>query len=138
MSSDRQQLQDAAMAALDTMRAGDRAATDRALNQLLDEHGPAAIPIALMHWCDAALAPIMPPGGGPVRLSWMDTVTGRVQAGDIGVPVTEQWACRLLAARANGDRDMFLDLVKAVPDEAINAHIGAMVQMAACIIQEAP
>lgn len=44
---------------------------------------------------------------------------------------------RLLTARANDDHDMFLDLIRAVPDEAIPAHVGAMVQMAASIIQEA-
>ncbi|MCP9947230.1 hypothetical protein LUX33_01300 [Actinomadura madurae] len=72
-----------------------------------------------------------------MRLSWVDTETGRIQNTDAGVPITEQWACRLLTARANDDHDMFLDLIRAVPDEAIPAHVGAMVQMAASIIQEA-
>ncbi|NEA21593.1 hypothetical protein [Actinomadura bangladeshensis] len=131
-----QPVRDAALAALDTMRAGHHAATDRALNQLRAQHGMAGITTALMHWCDAALDR-MPIQDGPVRLSWVDTETGRIQDTDAGVPITERWACRLLTARANDDRDMFLDLIKAVPDEAIGAHVGAMVQMAACIIQEA-
>ncbi|WP_141576156.1 hypothetical protein [Actinomadura sp. WMMA1423] len=129
-------IQHAASAALDAMRAGDRSATNRALNQLQNDHGMAGITTALMHWCDAALE-VMPVRDGPVGLSWLDTETGRVQTTDAGVPITEQWACRLIAARANGDRDAFTALVKAVPDEAIPAHVGAMVQMAACIIQEA-
>ncbi|MFE9099873.1 nucleotidyltransferase domain-containing protein [Actinomadura geliboluensis] len=131
-----QPVRDAALAALAAMRAGDHAATDRVLNQLCGTHGTAGITTALMHWCDAALAH-MPAQDGPVGLSWVDTVTGRVEDTDAGVPITEQWACRLLTARANDDRAMFTDLIQAVPAEAIPAHVGAMVQMAACIIQEA-
>ena len=129
-------IQRAATAALDAIRAGDHAATDRALHQLRADRGMAGITTALMHWCDAALDH-MPDTGGPVRLSWKDTATGNVHTATESVPITERWAGQLLAARANGDRDMFLALVKAVPDEAINAHVGAMVQVAACIIQEA-
>ncbi|MCP9976469.1 hypothetical protein [Actinomadura madurae] len=55
-----QPIRDAALAALDAMRAGQHAATDRALNQLRDQYGMTGITTALMYWCDAALAR-MPP-----------------------------------------------------------------------------
>lgn len=129
-------VRDAATTALDAMRVGDHAATDLALHHLRADHGMAGITTALMHWCDAALDH-MPDTGGPVRLSWKDTVNGNIHTATESVPITERWAGQLLAARANGDRDMFLALVKAVPDEAINAHVGAMVQVAACLVQEA-
>lgn len=125
-----------AMAALNAMQRGDHPAVDRALDQLAARHGPQGITNALVIWCDAALARI-PAGAGPVTLEWVDQHTGRVTRNPSSIPPAERWAGRMLAARAAGDLDMFRALAEAVPPERVGEHVGALVQMAARIIQGA-
>lgn len=126
-----------ATAALDAMRHGDHAATDRALDQLHARHGMAGITKALVIWCDTALKQV-PRGDGPVELVWKDTATGTVHNGATGVLPAEQWAGQLLAARAADDLPTFTALANAVPPDRVGEHVGAMVQMAARIIEGAP
>lgn len=125
----------AAMAALDAMVTVDHASTDQALDHLTARYGPAGLTEALVVWCDAALGVI--PGDGPVELRWKNYSTGRVHATAGSAPPAEQWAGRLLAARAAGDLGMFTALAQAVPAERVPEHVSAMVQMAARIILEA-
>lgn len=125
-----------AMAALNAMLRDDRAAVDQALDKLAAQHGPKGITNALVVWCDAALKQL-PPGDGPVTLEWIDHATGRVTRNPSSVRPAEQWAGRMLAARAARDLDMFTALAQAVPPHAVGEHVGAMVQMAARIIQGA-
>jgi hypothetical protein len=123
-----------AMAALNAMRRGDHTATDHALNQLATRHGPKGITNALVIWCDAALNHL-PSSDGPVTLTWKDHATGHTTRNPARIRPAEQWAGRILAARAAGDLDMFTALANAVPARAVPEHVGAMVQMAARIIQ---
>jgi hypothetical protein len=127
-----------ATAALNAMLRGDYPATDRALDRLHSQHGMPGITTALVIWCDAALRQI-PAGDGPVTLAWVEHGTGRVHRDAGEVRPAERWAGRLLAARAAGDLDGFRALVEAVPAERVTVgeHVGAMVQMAARIIQGA-
>lgn len=121
--------------AFDAYLSGDRAGADEALDQLNTRHGPAGITGALLVWCDTALSAI-PRGEGPVRLEWVDSTTGNVHGNPDQVPPAEQWAGRLLAARAAGDRDMFIALVNSAPpdEQSVRDHVGAMLQMAARIV----
>ncbi|MGI5423075.1 hypothetical protein [Actinomadura luteofluorescens] len=127
-----------ATAALNAVLRGDHPAADRALDQLAAQHGMAGVTNALVTWCDTALKQI-PSGAGPVTLQWVEHGTARVHGDANRVRPAERWAGRLLAARAAGDRHTFIALVESVPPTraAVGEHVGAMVQMAAHIIQGA-
>lgn len=117
-----------------------RRATD-AVSRLNAECGGDGLWTALLGWCDTVAAHAVggTPEFGKVRVAAWTVETGAVNQ---AVPERTQWAMDLIAARANGDLDMFTALVQRLNDidDGLERgrYVSALLESAALTIRHLP
>lgn len=96
-------------------------ATAEAMAELEQQHPDAAVKVMLA-WCDTLIKLKNIERGAQISLSWYDPATGgELESTDI--PTTDQWAGRVIAARAAMDWPMFQALMVAIPPEQQMHHV---------------
>ncbi|MCW2768158.1 MAG: hypothetical protein JWO11_4117 [Nocardioides sp.] len=108
---------------------------NKATQAIGDEFGGDGVIAAALAWCDSMLAHtpgVDPTSGNPVRLTFKNLESGRVDNDANQVPPAIRWAGRIVAARAADDEPGFRGLIESLEsDKQFSEYIGALLSMVA-------
>ncbi|MEV0236932.1 hypothetical protein [Nonomuraea sp. NPDC050786] len=122
---------DLALAALGAAIAGDDDTASLALAAVVKETDIPGLMDAIYVWCDTLITQAGT-AGQLLDLEWIDADSDRV-VGAEDVPEEIRWAGHLLLARAGGDRERFVELIRSLDPDPFRmaAFVGALFALVA-------